>query len=97
MLPEVLTMKYFIILLSLFAVPAHAQQTGFPHTGSNNMYSATPEHRAKMRYYHEQSSVPRTTHSMPNIFGGEDFYGNRGYMGRSMPNVHGGRDFYRNY
>ena len=32
--------------------------------------------------------------SMRNIFGGEDFYDNGGYIGYSAPNIHGGRDFY---
>ena len=32
--------------------------------------------------------------TMPNVFGGENFYNNGAYMGRTSRNVHGGRNFY---
>ena len=87
-------MKYLIIALSLFSASAFAwNQQIYTPPGVKDSYDGGKAWRRAVA----ESNRPRTTHSMPNVFGGEDYYGNRGYMGRSIPNVHGGRDFYSNY
>ena len=86
-------MKYAILLSTLLATSAQAWDTNQQNFG---MRQNTQQNQAWNNMVREQNR-PRIEHSTGNIFGGENFYGNKGYMGHSQPNVHGGRNFYWNY
>lgn len=82
-------MKYIAISLILFAASAHAwQSTSDSSYLSNNdiMYGGMG-----LEPYKAYQGVRRTER---NLFGGEDYYGTQGYMGRTIPNQFGGRDYY---
>ena len=83
-------MKYTILLTALLATSAQAWEYNQQSFG---MKPNTPQNQMWNNMIRQQQR-PRVTHTMPNIHGGEDFYGNRGFMGHTMPNIHGGRDFY---
>lgn len=87
-------MRYTLLLLCIIAFSANGSgwDPGAPYTppGMHDSYDGG----ARWQEYVQDAYKPRITHSRRNIFGGEDFYGNKGFMGRSRPNVFGGRDFY---
>lgn len=97
-------MKYAILLIALVTTTAQAWDTlgdGYTYGRRNQFDTWNPGHspygQALRDNYLQKLNRPKITHSTPNIFGGEDFYGNQGYMGHSQPNIFGGRNFHWNY
>ena len=82
-------MKYLIVALSLFSASAFASDSlyGSDYLSNDDVMTGG----MGLEPYEAYDGVRRTQR---NVFGGEDYYGTRGYMGRSIPNAHGGRDFY---
>ena len=81
-------MKRTILLLAL-ASPVHASDwwQSYGYQG--------PYPQGQMwQDYTQQPRYVEPTQTLPNVFGGEDYYDRSDYLGTSIPNVHGGRDFY---
>ncbi len=81
-------MRFLPLIILLTAFDVHAQQYGYPYTGQYNPYRIDT-YQPRLR-----PQTPVITDSMPNIWGGEDFYGPSGFVGETQRNIHGGRDFY---